>query len=178
MLGFISNLSTFAENSIMAQLPTYQHHNLSNSFAQLNKLLRELLEAVMPVRLQPLQLRREHDSLYVIDTIEASALQNTQLFLAVFLQAENTEWIAQFAKQIKVGTVATIDSIVTSALPGVKLTHMQRPPVRLPIKTGYEYFYIEPTGQFWEQIKIERTLAVFLPDHFTQATIELARIEE
>ena len=74
------------------------------------------------------------------------------------------------------GARESLESIVASALPGVTLTHSQRPPNKLPVKAGYEYFYLEPRGEFWEGIQAERALGVFLAQEFTSATLEFISV--
>lgn len=171
-------LCAFSTEINAAQLPAYQHENLATTFGSLDKLLQDLLEKVMPTRINPLKLRRESEHLYLIDNIEASILNKTQFYLAVFFQSEDAQWIIQFGRQIKVGAAPAINSIVTSALPGVKVTHVQRSPTKLTIKAGYEYFYLEPIGNFWEQVKAERSLGIFLPFGFIKANLELVTVQD
>lgn len=174
----IASLGAYQNNFLINDMPYYQHENLSVTFSQLDVKLRTLLEAVMPMRMLSLKLRRETETLYLVDGIDGSAFLKTQFFIAAFFQAEDAQWITQFARQIKVGSAQAIDSIVTSALPGVKVTHMQRPPSKLSIKTGYEYFYLEPNGNFWEQIKAEKSMGIFVPFNFSTAAIELVTVQE
>lgn len=178
LIELASSLCTFTDEISALELPLYQHDNLTESFGKLDKVLRDLLEKVMPTRMLPLKLRRESDTLYLIDNIETSLLQRTQFYIAVFFQSDDAQWIAQFARQVKVGSARAIDSIVTSALPGVRVTHLQRPPTKLPIKAGYEYFYLEPAGNFWDQVKAERTLGIFVPFGFVNANLELVTIQD
>jgi type VI secretion system protein ImpJ len=178
VLELLGALATFSESFQLNTLPSYEHDNLTASFSQLDQSLRDLLEVVMPSRMAPLKLRRESDSLYLVDHVDSSLFHNTHFYLAVNFVAEDPQWITQFARQIKVGSAQSIDSIVTSALPGVPVIHRQRPPGKLPIKTGYEYFSLAENNSFWEQIKQERSIGIFLPFNFINATIELVTVQD
>ena len=138
----------------------------------------QLLDIIIPSRMAALSLKRENDNLYGVDSIDSKILQDATLFLAVMSDTADPTWTEQFIRQIKVGSQANLDAIIASALPGVNLTHTQRPPNKLPVKTGYEYFRIEPKGEFWAQIVSERSLNVFVPHAFSQAKIELVMVDE
>ena len=51
-------------------------------------------------------------------------------------------------------------------------THSQRTPNKLAIKSGYEYFRINP-GFAWEQVLEELALSIFVPQSLQSATIEI-----
>ncbi len=88
------------------------------------------------------------------------------------------QWVDHFLRQTKVSAYSVIDTLISSALPGVGLQHCSHPPRPLPIKIGYEYFYLQPQGDFWRQIKIEGHLAVFVAKEFSTAEFELITVEE
>lgn len=178
LINLSSALCAFSQSITLSQLPAYQHEDLGGTLTKLEQLLQKLLDEAMPIYSEPLKLRRENEALYLVDHIETSLLEKHSFFIAVYFQAEDPQWIIQFAKQIKVGSAQAIDSIVTSALPGVRVIHMQRPPQRLSIKTGFEYFYLEPTGQFWEQVKRDRNLGIFVPLDFINANIDFMSLQE
>lgn len=176
LANLASQLGIFKEGFAVDNLPIYKHEDLTGCFMLLNAMLLDLLDVTTPERMAAIQLQRENDSLYTVANIDSSLLNNAAFFLAVYCKAQTTDWIEQFARQVKVGSKAIINQLVTSALPGVKTTHTQRTPAKLAIKPGYEYFRLEPLGEFWEQIITDKSMAVFLPHDFTTATIELITI--
>lgn len=177
-IDLLGSLGVFSTAFSLNQIPYFQQNNLSQTFNTIDHLLRDIINNVIPMRMTSLRLRRESETLYVVDHLDKTALNKIKLFIAVFFSTIDSQWQQQFAKQIKVGAISALDSILISALPGVKLNYMQRPPTRLPIKTGYEYFYLEPTGNFWEQVISERTLGIFVPFNFAQAQLDLVTLEE
>jgi type VI secretion system protein ImpJ len=176
--AFLNTLSTFSDQHEALILPKYDHENLSKIFFSLDDYLKSLLESVIPSRMHILKLIRENDTLYSLDNIDSHVFIKNSFYLAVLFESENIEWLNQFSRQVKIGARSMIESIVASALPGVRLIHTQRPPNKLPVKSGYEYFYLEPIGVFWEQIKTERTLSLFTPYDFIKSQIELVTVEE
>lgn len=178
LLDLTGILCTFSNEWQVMQLPVYQHTDLTQCFSQLNQILTKLLDAVMPTHMAPVKLRKESDTVYVAEVIDSSILNTQRFFLAVMYLSDDPEWITQFGRQAKVASSSMLENIVTSAMPGVRLGYTQRPPSKLAIKSGYEYFYLEPSGEFWEQIKTERSLRIFVPYHFNQAVIELVTVQE
>jgi len=173
-----AQLGIFIDEFSLSNLPSYQHEQLTMVFGQLKKILNNLLDAIMPNKMASIKLRRESDALYMVDSIDSSLLNQADFFIAVYFPADNTIWIDQFARQAKIGSHQLIESLITSALSGVKITHTQRPPNKLSVKPGFEYFYLEQIGDFWEQIKQNKSLAIFVPNNFIKATIELITVEK
>jgi type VI secretion system protein ImpJ len=178
LTNLTSQLGAFNNDFSLHSLPNYQHEQLTARFTQLNDILVNLLDSVMPTRMISIKLRRESDSLYVVDSIDSSLFERTDFFIAVYFPAQDTKWIDQFARQIKVASHKVIENIITSALSGVNIVHTQRPPNKLSVKPGYEYFYLEQAGPFWDQIKQDKNLGIFLPFDFIKATIELVTVQK
>ena len=159
-------------------LPMYDHSNLSAVFSELDKLLKQLIEQAIPSRMAVLQWVRETEFLYTSEHIDSRLFQKNSFYLAVTVDAPVMEWLSHFTHQIKVGARSAIEAIVSSALTGLVLHHIQRLPNKLSVKSGYEYFYLEPKGEFWEQIKSEQSLSLFVSQGFSKAQIELLVVEE
>ncbi|HEV2613381.1 MAG TPA: type VI secretion system baseplate subunit TssK [Gammaproteobacteria bacterium] len=159
-------------------LPSYDHNNLTKIFYELDSLLKQGVDHAIPSRMSCLTWVRETEFLYTAEHLDSHVFKKNSFYVAVTMNVPVMEWLSLFTAQIKIGARSVIESIVASALTGVKLIHIQRPPDRLPIKAGYEYFYIEPNGHFWEQIKTEQTLSIFVSHIFSAAQIELLTVEE
>lgn len=158
--------------------PGYVHADLGATFHRLEAMLRAALAEAVPSQMAGYKFRRENDALYSVDSLDSRLLERSSLFLAVQHDADGLAWVADFARQAKVGGREDIELIISSALPGVGLSHTQRPPSRLPVKSGYEYFRIEARGEFWERACEQQSLALYLPHAFTGAKVELLTVEE
>jgi type VI secretion system protein ImpJ len=174
----VSSLIGFQPEAEVGELPPYAHQDLTATFSRLHAMLRTLLGDVMPAQMSGLKLQRESDALYSTHSIDGQTLDHASLFLAVLFESEDPSWVTDFGRQAKVGAREDIELILSSALGGVRLVHTQRTPNRLPIKSGYEYFRIEPKGDFWARVREHQSLAFFLPGKFTAAKIELLSVDE
>jgi type VI secretion system protein ImpJ len=178
LIDIASVLQCYKANFEPNEIPTYDHSDLSRVFLGLDGVLRSLIDAVMPSMTMGLKLTRENEVLYSVDSIDILLLEKTSFFVAVSMDNDDVSWFHEFPRKVKLGARADIEIIIASAMPGVTLTHTQRPPNRLPIKSGYEYFRIEPKGEFWERVVEDRSLALFLTQEFAKANVELITVEE
>lgn len=178
LVKLAGSLCSFSLTQNVLAIPSYQHADLYGTFTKLKELLRSLLNEVLPTHIATLRLHREQDTLYCVENIDSLIFNKVAFFIAVNYLSDTPDWITLFVKQIKLSARSNIHILINSALTGVKIVHVQRPPHKLPIKAGYEYFYIEPNGEFWQQIQQERSMALFLPYHFVKAHIELITVKE
>ncbi len=178
LIDIVSVLQCYKSDTKLTDIPAYKHGDLSNVFRRLDELLRSLIDSVMPSLTTGIKLRRETEMLYSVDAIDIMLLEKASFYLAVTLDNDDTSWFHDFPRKVKVGARSDIETIIASAMPGVRLTHSQRPPNRLPIKSGYEYFRIEPKGEFWDRVVEERSMALFLTVVFMNASVELITVEE
>ncbi len=172
------SLCAFSFEGDIDDIPEYIHTQLSYIFKNIEIMIRKLVNSVMPARMPDIKLTREHDSLYSADSIDSELLDNTALYLAASFESSDPGWINEFGVQVKAGSRTEIELIVQSALPGVRLTHTQRPPNRMPVKAGFEYYKLEATGHFWESVIEERSIAIFLPRIFHGANLEIVSLQE
>jgi type VI secretion system protein ImpJ len=174
----IGSLCPFSFEIDVHSITRYRHGELTQVFQSLEHQLRTLIDVAMPSRMAAIKLTREADSLYSIDNIDSTLFANCTFFIAVYAEIDDPMWVMHFERMIKVGARADIEMIVASALPGAKITHSPRPPSNLPIKSGYEYFRIEPRGTFWDKIVAERTMGIFVPREFVKVKMEVVTVQE
>lgn len=174
----LSRISIFEHSQLIDTLPPYQHKNLTEVFSQFELLISQMLDGVVPKKMSGLKLTKVSDALYHLPTIDSSQITNNDFYLAVYYESSDSKWIDTFGEQVKVGSVENIEIIVASALNGVSVTHCQRPPNKLAVKSGYEYFRIEPHGDIWQQVMEEQSLAIFVPYHLQGANVEIVTVDK
>lgn len=174
----VAGLLEFHAEQHAGDVPAYVHGDLSAVFTPLRALLGNLLSDAVPTASSGIELRQESQALNVAQEIDPSLYAESSIFLAVLHATEDPGWVIDFTRQAKVGAREDIELILSSALPGIRLVHTQRPPSRLPIRSGYEYFRLEPHGEFWQRAREHRSLAVFLPTTFREARLELLCVKE
>jgi type VI secretion system protein ImpJ len=176
LIDIASVLQCYESDSEPEKIPPYDHNNQGIVFAGLDQLLRSLIDAVMPSMPMGVMLNRENELLYSVDSIDILLFKKTSFYLAVTVDNDDASWFKEFPRKVKMGARSDIEMIITSAMSGVILTHAQRPPNRLPIKNGYEYFRLETKGEFWKKVVEDRSLALFLPREFVRANVEFVTV--
>ncbi len=174
----IGSLCPFSFELDVHAVPHYQHSDLTAVFAGLEQQLRQLIEVAMPAKILSVKLKREGGNLYSADAIDSTLLANNTFFLAVYSEFDDPLWVTKFERQVKVGARNDIEALITSAVPGALIKHTPRPPSNMPVKSGFEYFRIEPRGEFWDRIVGDQTLAVFLPNEFARVRMEVVTVQE
>jgi type VI secretion system protein ImpJ len=178
LIDIVSVLQCYKSGFEPNEIPPYDHSNLSKVFGGLDRLLRTLIDAVMPSMTMGLKLHRENELRYSVDSIDILLFEKSSFYLAVTMDNDEASWFQEFPSKVKIGARSDIEMIIASAMPGVVLTHTQRPPNRLPIKSGYEYYRLEPKGEFWDRVVEDRSLALFLTKTFAHANVELVTVED
>jgi type VI secretion system protein ImpJ len=169
---------TYHNKATIDSIPPYQHEDLGQVFQKIDSLLSLLLELKTTAKATALVLEKESDCLLSCTDVSGSLFNRETFFIEALFDAEDPNWITDFARQVKVTARSVIETSVASALPGVRLVHTQRPPAKLATRSGCEYFRLEPRGDFWNQMIEEGSLAVYLPHPFNTANIKIVTVEE
>jgi type VI secretion system protein ImpJ len=173
MLSLAGSLSTFSPTLHPRDFPKYEHNELSFCFEDLDEKIRLLLETVVPSNFISLPLKLTQSSIYATALADDRYLRNTKMYLAVRAEMNEADLIAKAPYLVKVCSANHIEHLVRQALPGVALTHTQRPPSAIPVKLNYQYFGLSQTGVAWEAVTRARNLAAYIPGDFPKAQLEL-----
>ena len=173
MTALAGALTTFSTSLHPRQLPAYDHENLSGCFTALDETLRELLETVVPATFASLPLKLVRPSVHATAIDQDRYLAAPGLYLAVSADATPADIIQRAPLLFKVGAADRVDLLIRQALPGVALTYVPSPPSQVSVKLGHHYFQLAATGPEWEGVVRARNLAVYVPDDFPGAQLEL-----
>lgn len=173
MLALAGALTTFSTTIHPRDLPTYDHSELSASFADLDEKLRELLETVIPANYVSLPLRLGEPSVYATAIDQEQYFAAPHFYLAIKSDAKHAELARKAPGLVKVSSADHIDRLIKQALPGLKMTHVAKPPSALPIKLDYQYFMLSASGPEWDAITLSRNLAAYVPSDFPNPQLEL-----
>jgi type VI secretion system protein ImpJ len=171
-------LSSFSPENHPRDLPPYQHTDLTKTFGLLEQKIRAMVEGVTPVRHIVIPLEKSRENTLVGRIADDRLLGGSQLYLAVsgeMSEEQIREWIP---RRIKVGSSNDLEVIIASAMPGVRLSHVPRPPAALSPKVGHQYFRLENQGEFWDSICRSRSIALYLPADMKELRIELLAVKE
>jgi type VI secretion system protein ImpJ len=173
LAALAGSLTTFSVKIQPADLPLYDHDELSACFTDLDEKLRTLLETVVPSNYVSLPLKLAQPSIYATPIDQDKYLFGTKMVLALTAEMDQASLIKKAPGLIKLGSAAQVEQLVRQALPGVPLIHMPKPPAAIPIKLNYQYFSLNQAGPAWEGIGKARSLAAYVPGEFKNPQLEL-----
>lgn len=172
LLSLAGCLTTFSEEIDPMQLPKYDHDDPEPAFAELDRVVRELLEKTVKSNCVSIPLKKSKEWIYAGDMADDRFFKNTRIFLAVNAEMNEGDLIAKAPALIKVCSTTHIETLVQKALPGVTLIHQPRPPAAIPVKLKYQYFSLSTTGGAWEAVVRARTIAAYVPGDFPAPQLE------
>jgi type VI secretion system protein ImpJ len=173
MLALAGALTTFSTEIEPRSLPTYDHADAGTRFGQLDTLLQQLLDTVVPATHAALPLRPVEPHLHAVAIDQDRYIAAPQLFLAVAADMRPDELVRRAPQQLKISSHDQVQRLIRQALPGLPLRHVPQPPAALPIRGEFQYFQLEKTGPEWDAISLARNLAVYAPLEFPGARFEL-----
>ncbi len=173
MLSLASTLATFSLEVQPRDLPLYDHENLGACFEELDRMLRNLLETVIPSNFVSLPLKLIRPAIYAASVFEDHFLENTKMYLAIRADMDEAELIQKVPQLVKVCSASHIEHLILQALNGVTLTHVMSPPTSIPIKVDHQYFSLTQAGVAWEAIARARNVAAYIPGDLQNPQAEL-----
>jgi type VI secretion system protein ImpJ len=173
MLDLAGSLTTFSIDLHPRDLPVYDHDALGTCFRELDDKLRLLLDTVVPKNYVSLPLRQVQPSIYAASLANEEYFRNTRFYLAIRADMDHGELISRAPAMVKVSSANQVETLVRHAVSGLTLTHVVRPPSRLPVKLHFEYFSLTQSGPYWDAMVRSRNLAAYVPDDFPSPELEL-----
>ena len=177
LLRLIGSLLTFSTAYEVDQLPQYKHNNLEESFAQLDSILRDLLDTIISNRYISISLKEARPS-YWMGSLESDKIsRTTRLYLAVSSVAMPMhDLISYVPLRFKVGSTIDVEQRVVAALPAISIQHLVQVPTAIPVRSGVSYFEIEPNSDLYQRMLDSETLCVYIPSGFQDIAIELIAV--
>lgn len=173
MVDLAGALTTFSSQIRPQDFPSYNHADPGPCFLQLDGMVRELLETVIPTRHVALPLKPTEPSVWATAIDQDRYLDAEGVYLAVAARLDPADLARRAPELLKVSSGDGIDRLITQALRGIRLTHRPSPPSALPVKLDYAYFEVERSGQDWNAVRQARNLAVHVPDELPEPRLEL-----
>jgi type VI secretion system protein ImpJ len=168
-----ASLTTFSSTIRPRDLPLYDHADLSKVYTELDEKLRVLLETVVPTNVVSLPLKVVSNTIYATAVDQDKYLKNTRMYLAIGADVSEETIIRRVPQLVKTCSATHIDQLVSSALPGITLTHIPSPPSAIPIKMQYQYFSLNQSGAAWETVLRARNFAAHVPAEIANPQMEL-----
>jgi type VI secretion system protein ImpJ len=175
LLALAGGLMTFSDRYTTSDLPAYVHADPGVTFAQLDAVIRDLVDTVISARYFTIPLIAEdHRRTHYRGALDAAKLtQETQFCLAVSADMPALELVAAVPIRFKIGSPDDIERIVASALPGIMLTHMPQVPAAVPVRPDTYYFLLSTKNGLYENALKAQAIAVYAPAGMRDLNIEL-----
>jgi len=159
-------------------LPTYRHDDLENTLGALMVIIRKLFqtETVRPAVQIPLQERKY--GIRVGMPEDRSLIGSASFVLAVKADMPADRLRRNFPRQVKIGPVEEIRTLVNSALPGIKVQPLPVAPRQIPFHRGTTYFELDQSGEYWQRMRQSAAFALFISGEFPGVDVELWAIRE
>ncbi|KAB1858084.1 type VI secretion system baseplate subunit TssK [Acinetobacter tandoii] len=177
LLRLTGSLLTFSSVYEVDQLPKYQHHQLQQSFSDLEQILRDLLDTIISNRYISISLKETRPS-YWVGSLETDKItRDTRLYVSVSSSMMQTHELIQIVPlRFKVGSTIDVEQRVVAALPAIPLHHLMQVPTAIPVRSGVSYFEIEPHHELYQQMLSSETICIYVPSGFQDISIELIAV--
>jgi len=175
LLALAGGLMTFSDRYATSDLPAYVHADPGVTFAQLDAVIRELVDTVISARYFTIPLIAEDNRrTRYRGVLDASKLTpETQLCLAVSADMPALELVSAVPIRFKIGSPDDIERIVASALPGIALTHMPQVPAAVPVRPDTYYFSVSTRNGLYDNALKAEAIAIYAPAGMRDLNIEL-----
>jgi type VI secretion system protein ImpJ len=166
-------LTAFSSKIAPKDLPTYNHERLGTCFTELDRLIRAMLETVVPSNFVALPLKLVRDTIYATSIDKDSYFQGSRFYLAISADIRDADLIDRSPQLLKACSATQLETLIRNALPGLRLQHVPTPPRSIPVKLRHQYFAIEQGGPVWESVQRARNFAVYAPAEILNPQMEL-----
>jgi type VI secretion system protein ImpJ len=166
-------LCTFTLEYHPRSIPAYDHLQPDRCFEALDKLIRVLLETVLPTNVISIPLTFAGDYLHCGTVTDQRCLGRASWIFAIHSNVGAAELIRKTPELIKICSEEFVKKLVQRALPGLTLTHMTVPPRAISASVETQYFQVTRQGPCWDHIVATRRVGVYVPGEFVEPSIDL-----
>ena len=167
------SLLTFSTSETLQAIPLYDHCVPEPMFAELESLIRTLLDTVIPSRVVPISLERIRATMWVGRISDERLAEGAEYYLSVQATMPAHALIDQLPRLCKVGAPDEVEQIVNSALPGIALRPMPRLPAAIPVRIENQYFGLDSGVAAFKRMIDAHACQIYVPASIPDASLEL-----
>jgi type VI secretion system protein ImpJ len=173
-LGLAGELATFSRAERRPpDFPRYDHDDLEACFRPLIEALREWLSRPLARSAVQLKLEQLGPGRYFSTIVDRGLYDQGRFYLAVSARRPLEQVRAQFPGLAKIGSVARMDRLESSALPGVPLAAVSAPPQQIRTLPNYVYFELDRTHSDWADFATAPALGLLVAGEWPDLALEL-----
>ncbi|CAB3677348.1 hypothetical protein LMG24238_02433 [Paraburkholderia sediminicola] len=167
------SLLTFSTTETLQAIPPYDHHAPEPVFAELESLIRTLLDTVIPSRVVPIALERVRGTIWIGKINDERLVDGADYYLSVQSSLPAHALLEQLPRLCKAGAPDEVEQIVNSALPGIPLRTMSRLPAAIPIRVENQYFALDAAHPAFKRMVAARACQFYVPASILDVSLEL-----
>ncbi len=176
LTSLAGELSTYIEStSVQPQnLPTYDHTAPGESFNQIETILQQMIgDATPSADYQRIGLQKKRENLYVT-TVEGRLLEEAQLFVVARSDKHSEKKLTDdLPEMLRVASPNTIGGVLQSYTQALDIDVTRRLPVNMPVDNQATYFKMQKHGPYWDSIREEEGIAIFVPSEMQDVKVRL-----
>ncbi len=167
------SLLTFSTTETLQAIPAYDHRAPEPVFAELESLIRTLLDTVIPSRVVPISLERVRGTVWTGQINDERLVEDADYYLSVQASVPPHTLIEQFPRLCKAGAPDEVEQIVNSALSGIPLRSMSRLPAAIPVRVENQYFALDGAHPAFKRMIAARACQFYVPTSIADVSLEL-----
>ncbi|NUA26463.1 type VI secretion system baseplate subunit TssK [Cupriavidus basilensis] len=167
------SLLTFSTTETLQAIPPYDHLAPEPVFAELESLIRTLLDTVIPSRVVPVTLERLRPAVWVGKILDERLVEGAEYYLSVQAGVPAHALLEQLPRLCKAGAPDEVEQIVNSALPGIPLRTMSRLPAAIPVRIENQYFALDSAHPAFKRMLAARACQFYVPASLPDISLEL-----
>jgi len=170
---FAGSLLTFSTTETLQAIPAYDHHAPEPVFAELESLIRVLLDTVIPSRVVPVALERLRTTMWLGRIKDERLTEGADYYLSVRAAMPAHALLEQLPPLCKMGAPDEVEQVVNSALTGIPLRPVSRLPAAIPVRIENQYFAVDSSDPAFGRMIVARACQIYLPASIPEAELEL-----
>ncbi|MBD3242533.1 MAG: type VI secretion system baseplate subunit TssK [Chitinivibrionales bacterium] len=178
LVQLCGSLCTFSADYDAAELGRYDHDSLASVFERLFAVVRAVLGADFGASCLRFDLEPAGPAMYGATVGDRRLFDEARFFLGVKADVPEKDLVLQVLQRAKMSSRERLDVLIASAMPGLQLVHVPRPPERLAAKPSYVYFALGQRGDTWNGIKGSGSPALYFPNEYEGLHMELLALRE
>lgn len=151
----------------------YHHNDLQASFDPLFDLLHELLSFAFQKSFKSLALNGREDGMWLAEVKDDLLTLKGDYVLAVKSTLPDQDVARRLPELAKLACYSEVTGLVHSALRGVPLAAMHRPPDSIPYRSDTIYFSIDRSSEHWQKITRDKNIALYIGSPFDSQNLEV-----
>ncbi len=173
-VSFAGELATFTRaDRRPTEFPDYDHENLEMCFKPVIEALRAGLSTEFSRSAVQLELKQLQPGAYASTINDRGLYDQGRFYLAVSTRKPAEQVRRSLPSVVKIGSVAKMQQLVQSALPGVPLSPVAAPPSQIRVMPNYVYFELDRSSPDWKDFATAPALGLHIAGDWPELDMEL-----